>query len=99
VKLDEQALDHRRFWDAMDRLTQADLAAIETQIYGGMIDRYGLDLASVALGMTNVATYLDLDLDFRASVGGRSGTVASHAGPAKEQTVRTASHRHTPIPL
>jgi transposase len=59
VKLDESALDHRRFWDAMDLLGQADLAAIETQIYGGMIDRYGLDLASVALDMTNFATYID----------------------------------------
>ncbi len=59
VKLDAHALDHRRFWDAMDLLGQADLAAIETQIYGGMIDRYGLDLASVALDMTNFATYID----------------------------------------
>jgi hypothetical protein len=59
VKLDDTALDHRRFWDAMDRLGEADLAAIETQIYGGMIDRYGLDLASVALDMTNFATYID----------------------------------------
>ncbi len=59
VKLGEQALDHRRFWDAMDLLTDDDLVAIETQIYGGMIDRYGLDLASVALDMTNFATYID----------------------------------------
>jgi transposase len=59
VKLDVTALDHRRFWDAMDRLREADLATIETQIYGGMIDRYGLDLASVALDMTNFATYID----------------------------------------
>lgn len=59
VKLDEQALDHRRFWDAMDRLSDEDLAVIETQIFGGMIDRYGLDLSSVALDMTNFATYID----------------------------------------
>src|SRR5262249_41317456 len=59
VKLDAQALDHRRFWDAMDLLTDDDLAVIETQIFGGMIDRYGLDLASVALDMTNFATYID----------------------------------------
>jgi transposase len=59
VKLDEPALDHRRFWDAMDRLDAADLRAVESQIYGGMIDRYGLDLASVALDMTNFATYID----------------------------------------
>jgi hypothetical protein len=59
VKLDAAALDHRRFWDAMDLLTDADLVAIETQIYGGMIDRYGLDLAGLALDMTNFATYID----------------------------------------
>ena len=59
LKLDESALDHRRFWDAMDLLGEADLTAIETQIYGGMIERYGLDLASVALDMTNFATYVD----------------------------------------
>jgi transposase len=59
VKLDELALDHRRFWDAMDRLDERDLAVIETQVYGGMIDRYGLDLASVALDMTNFATFID----------------------------------------
>ncbi len=59
VKLDDQVLDHRRFWDAMDLLSDDDLAVIETQIFGGMIDRYGLDLTSVALDMTNFATYID----------------------------------------
>ena len=59
VRLDEPALDHRRFWDAMDLLDERDLAGIETQVYGGMIDRYGVDLASVALDMTNFATYID----------------------------------------
>jgi transposase len=59
VKVDAAALNHRRFWDAMDRLSADDLRAIETQVYGGMIDRYGLDLASMALDMTNFATYID----------------------------------------
>jgi transposase len=59
VKVDAAALDHRRFWDAMDLLRQEDLRAIETSIYGGMIDRYRLDLASMALDMTNFATYID----------------------------------------
>jgi len=78
VKLDEHALDHRRFWDAMDLLGQADLTAIETQIYGGMIDRYGLDLASVALDMTNFATYIDSTND-RAPIAQR--------GKAKQKRV------------
>jgi transposase len=59
IKVDDAVLDHRRFWDAMDRLNEEDLRAIETQIYGGMIDRYGLDLAGLALDMTNFATYID----------------------------------------
>jgi transposase len=70
VKVDAQALDHRRFWDAMDLLTADDLRAIETQIYGGMIDRYGLDLASIALDMTNFATYIDSTND-RAPIAQR----------------------------
>jgi transposase len=59
VKVDAAALDHRRFWDAMDLLREDHLRAIETSVYGGMIDRYGLDLASMALDMTNFATYID----------------------------------------
>lgn len=70
VKVDDSALDHRRFWDAMDRLDAADLRMIETQIYGGMIGRYGLDLASVALDMTNFATYIDSTND-RAPIAQR----------------------------
>jgi transposase len=59
VKVPESALDHRRFWDAMDRLGEADLRVIETQIYGGMIERFGLDLSGLALDMTNFATFID----------------------------------------
>jgi len=70
VKLDAAALDHRRFWDAMDLLSAEDLRAIETSVYGGMIDRYGLDLASVALDMTNFATYIDSTND-RAPIAQR----------------------------
>jgi transposase len=70
VKLDPQALDHRRFWDAMDRLDADDLRAIETSIYGAMIDRYGLDLAGLALDMTNFATYIDSTND-RAPIAQR----------------------------
>jgi transposase len=78
VKVDAQALDHRRFWDAMDLLIPDDLRAIETSIYGGMIDRYGLDLASVALDMTNFATYIDSTND-RAPIAQR--------GKAKQKRV------------
>jgi transposase len=78
VKVDVAALDHRRFWDAMDRLDEDHLRAIETSVYGGMIDRYGLDLASVALDMTNFATYID-------STNGRAAI--AQRGKAKQKRV------------
>src|SRR6266568_4349046 len=80
VKVDAAALDHRRFWDAMDLLSTEDLRAIETSVYGGMIDRYGLDLASVALDMTNFATYIDSTNDRLPVEGVDSLTVVYDAG-------------------
>ena len=35
VKLPQAAVDHRRFWDAMDRLDRADLRRIQTALGGG----------------------------------------------------------------
>jgi transposase len=59
VKLPEAALDHRRFWDAMDVLSQADLAAIETELGRRMVTEFGLDLSGLVLDMTNFATFID----------------------------------------
>jgi transposase len=59
VKVPEQALDHRRFWDAMDRLDEDGLRVVETQVYGHMIERFGLDLSGLALDLTNFATFID----------------------------------------
>ncbi|MQA17735.1 MAG: transposase, partial [Pseudonocardiaceae bacterium] len=56
VKLDRQALDHRRFWDAMDRLEVDELRVIETRLGRKMVTEFGLDLAGLALDMTNFAT-------------------------------------------
>jgi hypothetical protein len=87
VKVDAAALDHRRFWDAMDRLREDDLHAIETSIYGGMIDRYGLDLAGMALDMTNFATYID-STNSRAPIAQR--------GKGHAETHRSAAGRPGP---
>jgi transposase len=57
VKLPAAALDHRRFWDAMDALTVADLRAIERAVAARMVER--LDLAGLVLDMTNFATFVD----------------------------------------
>jgi len=59
VKLNAAALDHRRFWSAMDRLSEADLATIETELSARIIAEYGLDLSGLVLDMTNFATYID----------------------------------------
>jgi transposase len=59
VKLPAAALDHRRFWEAMDRLSEADLRTIETELGRRIVSEYGLDLSGLVLDMTNFATYID----------------------------------------
>jgi transposase len=70
VKLPQAALDHRRFWDAMDRLGQADLRRIETELGRRMVGEFGLDLSGLVLDMTNFATFIDSTND-RASIAQR----------------------------
>jgi transposase len=52
-------LDHRKFWDAMHAVDTAALQEISARLTARMIERYQLDLSSVALDMTNFATYID----------------------------------------
>jgi transposase len=59
VKVPEAALDHRRFWDAMDSLDEDDLRRIETKLGRRMVSQFGLDLSGLVLDMTNFATYID----------------------------------------
>jgi transposase len=59
VKLPDAATDHRRFWTAMDRLTETDLTTIETELGRRIVAEYGLDLSGLVLDMTNFATYID----------------------------------------
>jgi transposase len=59
VKIHATALDHRRFWEAMDTLDEAELAFIETQIGQRVVAEYGLDLSGLVLDMTNFATFID----------------------------------------
>ena len=58
-RLPGAATDHRRFWDAMDTLTDADLVEIERRISLAAIERFGLDLSGLVLDMTNFATFID----------------------------------------
>ncbi|MEI6624610.1 MAG: IS1634 family transposase [Actinomycetes bacterium] len=59
VKLPAGALDHRKFWKAMDRLDETDLRLIETRLGKAMVARFGLDCSALALDMTNFATFID----------------------------------------
>jgi transposase len=59
VRLPAAALDHRRFWDAMDALSVKALRAAERAIAAQMVERFDLDLAGLVLDMTNFATFVD----------------------------------------
>ena len=59
TRLSGAALDHRRFWDAMDRLDENSLKTIEAQLGRRMVAEFGLDLSGLVLDMTNFATYID----------------------------------------
>jgi transposase len=58
VKLPAAALDHRRFWAAMDDLGQTELADIERRIVATMVEAFDVDLSGLVLDMTNFATYI-----------------------------------------
>src|SRR5207244_10477156 len=59
VKVPDAALDHRRFWDAMDTLGTDDLRRIETELGRRMVAEFDVDLSGLVLDMTNFATYID----------------------------------------
>jgi len=59
VHMSAAALDHRRFWDAMDQISESQLAEIERRIVTAMVEAFGLDLSGLVLDMTNFATYID----------------------------------------
>ena len=51
--------DHRRFWDAMHAVTVEQLQEISRRIALRVVAMFGLDCSSVALDMTNFATFID----------------------------------------
>ena len=59
VKLPAGATDHRRFWDAMDAISEEHLEEIEARITAAIVAEYHLDLNALVLDMTNFATFID----------------------------------------
>lgn len=59
LRLPPGALDHRRFWEAMDAIGEDDLQEIERRIVSAMIETFSIDLSGLVLDMTNFATWID----------------------------------------
>ena len=59
AKIPASALDHRRFWDAMHAVTLDQLEEISQAIAVKIVQSAGVDVSSVALDMTNFATFID----------------------------------------
>ena len=59
TKLHGDALDHRRFWDAMNAVTDDHLVAIERALARRMATEFSIDLSGLILDMTNFATFID----------------------------------------
>src|SRR6266568_402292 len=58
TKIPASALDHRRFWDAMHAVTAEQLEEASRAIAVKIVQAGGVDVSSVALDMTNFATFI-----------------------------------------
>jgi transposase len=58
TKIPASALDHRRFWDAMHAVTPEQLEDVSGKIAARIVQVSGVDCSSVALDMTNFATFI-----------------------------------------
>ncbi len=59
VRLGAAALDHRRFWDAMELISAEQLVEIERRIVAHVISEFSIEVTGLALDMTNFATWID----------------------------------------
>jgi transposase len=58
TKIPVGALDHRRFWDAMHAVTLEQLQEASEKIAARIVEVSEVDVSSVALDMTNFATFI-----------------------------------------
>ena len=63
TNISTKVVDHRKFWEAMHQVDAAALQNISTRLAIKMIEMFDLDVSSVALDMTNFATYIDTTND------------------------------------
>ena len=59
LRVPAAALDHRRFWEAMDAVSEEQLQEIERRIVAAMVETFHVDLSGLVLDMTNFATWID----------------------------------------
>jgi transposase len=59
LRLPASALDHRRFWDAMEVISTEELKQIERRIVAHVISEFSVEVTGLVLDMTNFATYID----------------------------------------
>ena len=77
TKISASVLDHRRFWDAMHAVTDGQLEEVSHRIALRIVDVYELDCSSVALDMTNFATFIATPTPRRRSPSGQ-GQAKAH---------------------
>jgi transposase len=58
TRIGAPALDHRYFWDAVHAVTLEQLEQVSQEIAVRIVERSGADVSSVALDMTNFATFI-----------------------------------------
>ena len=58
TKIPARVLDHRRFWDAMHAVTLEQLEQVSEKVAARIVQVSGVDCSSVALDMTNFATFI-----------------------------------------
>jgi transposase len=59
TKIPARVLDHRKFWDAMHAVNAEQLAEIEQRLAVRIVGEFDVDIGSLALDMTNFATFID----------------------------------------
>ena len=77
TRISPQVLDHRKFWDAMHTVDADALQDISARLAARMIEMFDLDVSSVALDMTNFATYIDTT-NGKAPTRTREGEAETH---------------------
>lgn len=59
IDIEARQLSSQRFWDNMDRVSRAAIAAIERDVVARMVEAFAIDLSQVLFDATNFFTFID----------------------------------------